>query len=281
MQNLEALLDQAIDASDQGDKELAIRIYDEILAYREDWDTVHYNLGLIYKYRLEWNKSYYHNQRAVDLDAENMAAKWNLGIAATMLADWKLARQCWNTFGMNYELIDEDTAANIGETCVRIGGAETVWAIRICPARAMIKNIPFPESEHRFKDVVLNDGAPNGYRMSNGKEYPVLDEIQHLSCSDYQTYRIRCQEISDTQYKDLQQRCWAVDIAIENWSTEIRFLCKQCSEGKPHEVHDHELKNPVADNKIAFATTSQHSLIAVLEAWCEATGADYDECYYF
>src|SRR5688572_3278389 len=223
MPSLETLLDQAIEASDKGDKDGAIGIYQKILSEKEDWSTVHYNLGLIYKYRNEWDKSYYHTKRAVELDAEVEASQWNLGIAATMLKDWRLARQCWNFFGMKYEIIDEDTAGNIGETSIRISpnaNAETVWATRICPARAIIKNIPLPESDHQFKDMVLNDGAPNGYRMSEGKEYPVLDEIQHLSKSDYQTYSIKCKPISKAQFEDLQQRCWKSDIAIENWTTE-------------------------------------------------------------
>lgn len=282
--NLETLLDQAIEASDQGDKDLAIDIYGKILSEKEDWATVHYNLGLIYKYRNEWDKSYYHNKRAVDLDPEMEAAKWNLGIAATMLMDWKLARQCWNSFGMKYEIIDEDTADNIGEASIRISpnaSAETVWAIRICPARAIIKNIPLPDSEHRFKDMVLNDGAPNGYRMSEGKEYPVLDEIQHLSSSDYQTYSIKCKTISNEQYEDLQQRCWKADIAIENWTTQIQMLCKQCSEGKPHETHDHDLKNSDGENKIALATTSQEALVSILKAWSHDTGVDYYDCHYY
>lgn len=282
--NLETLLDQAIEASAQGDKDLAIDIYGKILSEKEDWATVHYNLGLIYKYRNEWDKSYSHNKRAVDLDPEMEAAKWNLGIAATMLKDWKLARQCWNSFGMKYEIIDEDTAGDIGETSIRISpaeNAETVWGIRICPARAIIKNIPLPESEHRFKDVVLNDGAPNGYRISEGKEFAVLDEIQHLSCSDYQTYSIKCKTISNEQYEDLQQRCWKADIAIENWTTQIQMLCKQCSEGKPHETHDHDLKSPDGENKIALAATSQEKLVSVLEAWSQETGVDYYECHYY
>jgi hypothetical protein len=45
MQNLEALLDQAIEASDHGDKDSAISIYQRILSEKEDWATVHYNLG--------------------------------------------------------------------------------------------------------------------------------------------------------------------------------------------------------------------------------------------
>lgn len=284
MQDLETLLNQAIEASDKGDEDLAICIYQQILSEREDWATVHYNLGLIYKYRNDWDKSYYHNKRAVDLDPEMNAAKWNLGTAATMLGDWKLARQCWNSFGMNYEIVDEDTAGNIGETSIRISphaSAETVWAIRICPARAMIKNIPLPDSEHRFKDIVLNDGAPNGYRISEGKEYPVLDEIQHLSCSDYQTYSFKCKDISNAQYETLQQRCWDVDIAIEDWTTQVEMLCRQCSEGKPHETHDYDLKNTDGEHHIALATTSREKLISVLDDWSSATGVDCYEFLYY
>jgi hypothetical protein len=272
MQNLETLLDQAIEASDQRDKDEAIRIYQKILSEKEDWATVHYNLGLIYKYRTEWDKSYHHNKRAVELDPKMEAAQWNLGIAATMLKDWKLARHCWNFFGMNYEVINEDPAGNIGDVSIRISpnaNAETVWATRICPARAIIKNIPLPESEHRFKDMVLNDGAPNGYRMSDGKEYPVLDEIQHLRKSEYQTYSIKCKVISKEQFEHLQQRCWKSDIAIENWTTDVKMLCKQCSEGKPHESHDRDLKSPNEEYKIALATTSQEILVSVLEDWSQ------------
>jgi tetratricopeptide (TPR) repeat protein len=284
MQNLESLLDQAIEASDNGDKDEAIRIYEKILSEKEDWATVHYNLGLIYKYRNEWDKSYHHNKRAVELNPEMEAAQWNLGIAATMLKDWKLARQCWNIFGMKYEIIDEDTAGNIGDVSIRISpneNPETVWATRICPARAIIKNIPFPESERQFKDIVLNDGAPNGYRTSEGKEYPVLDEIQHLSKSDYLTYSINCKPISEEHFKDLQQRCWKSDIAIENWTTGVQMLCKQCSEGKPHESHDRDLKSANEEYKIALASTSQETLVSVLKAWSQATGVDYYECHYY
>lgn len=277
MQNLESLLDQAIEASDNGDKDEAIRIYEKILSEKVDWATVHYNLGLIYKYRNDWDKSYHHNKRAAELDPKMEAAQWNLGIAATMLKDWKLARQCWNFFGMQYEIIN-------GDVCIRISPnaeAETVWATRICPARAIIKNIPLPESEHRFKDMVLNDGAANGHRMSEGKEYPVLDEIQQLTCSDYQTYSIKCKPISEEHFEDLQQRCWKSDIAIENWTTSVQMLCKQCSEGKPHEHHDHDLKKASGEFRIALATTSQERLISVLEAWSQETGVDYYECHYY
>ncbi len=168
---VEKLLDEAIEAADQGDTEKAIALYEQILSHEEDWSTVHYNLGLIYKYRRAWEKSYYHNKRAVELNASDEASQWNLGIAATMLGQWRVARQCWNNFGMNYEINDEDTAGNIGIAPIRINpedSAEIVWTTRICPARTEIYSIPFPSSDHWFGDIVLHDGAPNGTEFRRG-----------------------------------------------------------------------------------------------------------------
>jgi len=283
MENLQTLLDQAIEASDQGEKDEAIRLYQQILAEKENWSMPHYNLGLIYKYRCAWDESYYHNRRAAELDPTMEAAHWNLGIAATMLQDRRLARQCWNFFGMKYDIVDEDTAGDLGSVCVRLcvdSEGETIWGTRICPARAILRNIPLPASDHRYKDMVLNDGAANGYRMSEGKEYPVFDEIQHLSSSNYQTYSFKCKHITKDQFEDLQQRCWNSDIAIENWTTQVRFFCKQCSEGKPHEHHDHDLKEH-DEHRIAFASTLQDTLVSVLDSWREDTGVECYEFYYY
>ena len=54
MESFEALLDKAIEASDNEDKDGAIRIYKKILSEKDEWATPHYDLGLIYKYRNEW-----------------------------------------------------------------------------------------------------------------------------------------------------------------------------------------------------------------------------------
>lgn len=134
MESIESLLELAMEASDRGDEDKALGIYEQIFLQKEDWSTPHYNVGLIYKYRCDWEKSFYHNTRVVALDPENEGAQWNLGIAATMLKCWKVARTCWNVFGTNYEIIDEDTAGYVGKAPIRInphGDAETVWATHI------------------------------------------------------------------------------------------------------------------------------------------------------
>lgn len=278
MQDLEDLLDKAVAAYDSGDNNKAIQIYNHILSIKEDWSKPHYNLGLIYKYNSDWDKSYFYNKRAVELNAEDEAAQWNLGIAATMLQDWKLARKCWNFFKISYDIKDEDTQDYLGTAPVRIKYSdeegEVVWCSRICPARAIVNNIPYPQSGHRYKDIVLNDGAPNGYRVSEGKEYAVFDELQHLAVSDYRTYSIKCTPHSDEHFKELQVLCGESDIAVENWTTSVRTLCKQCSEGTPHDSHDNELKYE-GEYLIAFASISQEMLQQVLDAWSNKTGQDY------
>lgn len=52
---------------------------------------------------------------------------------------------------------------------------------------------------------------------------------------------------------------------------------RQCSEGKPHESHDHDLRSSNGDYNIALATTSRETLGSVLEAWSEETGVDFYE----
>jgi tetratricopeptide (TPR) repeat protein len=260
MESVDILLEAAMDATDQGDSEKAITLYEQILAQEEAWATPHYNLGLIYKYRCDWEKSFYHNTRAVELDSENKGAQWNLGIAATMLQQWKVARTCWNVFGADYEIIDEDTAGYIGEASIRLdprGVAETVWARRICPARAEIHNIPFPESGHGFLDIVLNDGSPKGQRVSNGKEYPIYNEIQHLKRSAYRTFSIKCkaEAACDPDFRILRTHCGEAGIAMEDWTA------------TPGENHD--------EHHIAFAARSQDDLESVLHHWTDETGIEY------
>lgn len=282
MENLNELLELALDAYRNGDEEKAIGLYKAILSKKEDWAIIHYNLGLIYKYRKDWNNSFAHNLRAIELAPDDEAAQWNLGIAATMTQDWKTARQCWNFFGLGYEINAEDPAGNVGVAPIRINAdanAEVVWATRIDPARAVLNNIPFPESAHRFGDVVLNDGAPNGYRTWNGQEYAVFDELEHLSKSDLRTFSIRCDLGKGGDLGWLETKCEGAGIKVENWTKSVRMLCKQCSEGRPHELHDRDLE-PTKDKAgqlIAFAADSEEKLLRTLREWSSETGIAFQE----
>lgn len=282
MDKLQELLDAAIHETDYGDKNKAIELYHQIISQKEDWSTPHYNLGLIYKYQLNWDLSFKHNYRAVELDPQDESSQWNLGIAATMLKKWKIARWSWNNFGMNYKLIDINPEGNIGMSPIRINSeteGEVIWALRIDPARARIKSIPFPESNHRFADLILNDGAPIGKRVYNEKEYSVFNELQIIEESNYQTFSFECDFITKMNYEMLEQSCLNAGIEIENWTTDIEVLCKSCSEGEPHEQHKPE---PVFKNKrmtIAFASQSEDLICDTLNNWSRKNNIQYEEFY--
>ncbi|MHB1173892.1 MAG: tetratricopeptide repeat protein [Sulfuriferula sp.] len=59
----------------------AIAKYLEAIALDPEKSESYYNLGLIYKYQGEWQKSFEFNQKANELHPEDEAARWNLAIA--------------------------------------------------------------------------------------------------------------------------------------------------------------------------------------------------------
>jgi hypothetical protein len=236
-----------------------------------------YDLGLERKYLGQWRESADANLRALALTAEpGDPAWWNLGIAATALRDWPLARRAWREYGIDRKLLPDDVGPielDWGLTPVRLmpPAAEVVWGRRIDPARVRIASIPFPESGHRWGDVVLHDGAPNGERESDGRVYSVFDELQRWGASEIPTLRaaVRCgaQEDSDalvTAFTDAR-------FAAEDWTANVRPLCKACSEGRPDPSHRHA--GAVPDER-SFGIAAPIGLAArVLRAWRDASPA--------
>jgi tetratricopeptide (TPR) repeat protein len=85
--------------SDEGRTSEAIEKYLEAIACDPSKSESYYNLGLLYKYQGEWEKSFELNQKANELDPEDEAARWNLAIAATTLRRWEVARKKWQLGG--------------------------------------------------------------------------------------------------------------------------------------------------------------------------------------
>ena len=255
------------------DEEKAIEIYNNIIEMDGSWSVPYYNLGLIYKYNGQWQKSYEYNKKATELDAQDEAAYWNLGIACTVLKKWKEARIAWNQFGLDLDINEQEVDMNIGNTPIRLLNGEVVWGTRICPARAYIDNIPFKESGHRYNDLILHDGSPNGKRILDGVEYSVFDELEIIEKSEYQTYSIGVEVESLEDITVLQDVCLDLDYGFENWTNSVRILCKQCSEGIPHEIHDKQLKRDTNEYNLAIATSTLEELENVLEVWMQTNEA--------
>ena len=158
---------QGCDLREQGKLLEAAELFQGASALDPKWSTPLYNLGLVYKTLRRWPDSLKYNQWATALDAGNDAAWWNLGIAATALGRWDVARTAWRGFGIDIPNGEGPIDFPCGFGPIRLepdGCAEVVWAFRLDPARASLASIPFPESKYRWKDVVLNDGEPVGFR---------------------------------------------------------------------------------------------------------------------
>jgi tetratricopeptide (TPR) repeat protein len=274
-------LEQAFVLGEQDQQEEAVSLYLKAISAAPEWATPHYNLGLHYKYEGNWQLSYQHNKRAVELDTESEAAWWNLGIAATALEDWHTARTAWTKFGLKLEINDEEPSMDLRNIPVRLNlddAGEVVWCKRIDPARAIILNVPLATSGHRFGDMILNDGAPVGTRISNGVEYSVLNELMLLKSSKHKTYSVTIYTSTQSDIDKLEELCEVAEVEMEDWST-IRYLCKQCSEGVAHQDHDQDIeeRETPSERYIGFATINELNLMQVLTDWSVITLCEYSE----
>jgi tetratricopeptide (TPR) repeat protein len=259
-------------ALDRQDLPRAAIAYANATTYAPNWSVPWYNLGLVYKLQQRWAESLTANLKAAELEPEDEAAWWNAGIAATALGDWPTARRAWATFGIELPPGDGEIHMALGLVPIRLNPqthAEVVWCKRIDPARAIIRNIPLPESGHRYGDLLLHDGAPNGTRIANGQEVPVFDALQLLQESAYTTYAVRISRPTETGILALATLADDHDLGIEDWDT-IRHLCKACSEGTPEAHEGPAFLPPEQRTTLAIAALSDDQLRGVIQQWAAA-----------
>lgn len=101
------------------------------------WSVPEYNIGLVYKYAGDWTRSMEHNLRATRLAPDDQAGWWNLGIAATALCRWDIARSAWRAAGIDVPEGDGAPDYPCGRAPIRLNPdaeAEVVWSERLDPA---------------------------------------------------------------------------------------------------------------------------------------------------
>lgn len=263
--------------SDKGRKEEALSLYKQALTFDFARSDTHYNVGLIYKYRRKWRESLRYNRAAVQLDPTSEPANWNLAIAATALRKWTLVRAAWRRIGVLEKPGSGPIDGDFGQACVRLNAdgpagatVEVVWVRRVCPVRGRIYNIPTIGTGYRFGDIVLHDGAPMGYRKNaNGQERPVFNALELFERSTYHTFVASIVAPEADDVLALESLADRVGLPFEDWQQSVRYLCKACSEGRPHEQHDHALpvKEWEPEREVAFAAESDKRLRRVLKEW--------------
>jgi len=276
-QRADDLFEAAKAKSDEGDDDAALSLYLESLALDRDQPSALYNVGLIYKYRREWKESLRYNRLAAELRPDDEATNWNLGIAATALREWRLAREAFRRASIKVEEGDDPIVAKFGYTPVRLNGfedtdgqPEVVWAHRLSPVTARISNIPTPEARFRYGDVVLHDGAATGTRFfAPGDERPVFNVFELFEPSNFITFDVDLMAPDEESIQALNTLCEAAGIAMEDWTESVNYLCKACSEGRAHEQHDHSAQSDEWQKKrrIGLAYPDSAKVHAVLEQW--------------
>lgn len=284
-ETIDALAARAYAAYDDGDLgEARIRL-DALLAAAPDAPDYHYMQGLVCKYMGDWPTSLHHNLRSLALRADaDEASRWNAAIAATALGDWAEARRQWADCGI--EIPDGDGAidANFGVASIRLNAwdsGETLFARRIDPVRARLINIPLPDSGYRYGDIVLHDGASTGQRRFHQSMVPVMNALQRMETSEFQTFAVfaTCPRRADLDAL-VDARMPGVAF-IEDWTESIVHVCLRCSYGAPHRHDDDARKvEPGAwspARNIGIAAQSRHSVVRLIERWkSEGSGRRLD-----
>lgn len=253
-----------------GDDDGALRKYHAAIELVADKSESHYNIGLIHKYRGEWAQSLAFNRTACELDPDDEAARWNLAIAATALRDWPTARAAWFAQGIDLEGDVGPIEMDFGITPVRLNpdqNGEVVWARRIDPVRARILSIPYPKSGFRCGDIVLHDGVPVGYRTRGEFEYPVFNVLERFEQSPLETFEFEVDAYHEDEMTALARAFEQAGIEMEDWTANVRTLCRQCSEGVPHEHHDAVTPAWQVVRQLGVAAVSRDVAAAVLGKW--------------
>jgi tetratricopeptide (TPR) repeat protein len=264
----EQLVEQGLSLEQDGDVAGAEEAYRAATARRPDWSVPYYNLGLLCKYQGRWPESLAFNRLATERAPDDRDAWWNLGIAATALAEWGEARRAWSACGLEPPPGSGPPNYGFGAAPIRLdptGDAEVVWADRLDPARATIVSIPLPTSARNHGDVVLTDGAADGYRVVEGRQYPVLNVLAVLSVSPLKKYVIELATAHPESIDALVEYAVALGGAAEDWGQTTNILCAECSRGIPHE-HPSVPRAPAHPHCGLAARNDEHAE-AIIRTW--------------
>jgi hypothetical protein len=259
---------------DEGLLDDAIATFEQVVAVQPDNSAAWYNLGLLHKWQARWDASRECNLRSLALDPGDESSWWNLGIAATALGDWPTARRAWAEAGLPIEEGEGPPTMQLGNAPVRLdpeGRGEVVWAQRIDPVRAALRNIPLPDSGFRWGDTVLHDGQPDGERMVDGLHYSVFNVLERLRPGPEPTVLAAVTAATPEDVDALEAACERAEVPFEDWTAMVRTICRSCSEGLAvTSDHVHPDPDTWEPERTVGLAAERRAAEAVLDAWAHS-----------
>jgi hypothetical protein len=239
-----------------------------------------WDMGLDFKWQHRWRDCMRANQRVLELDPTELAAYWNLGIAATALGEWGIARHAWRGYGLDLPDGDGPLELDLGMAPVRLNpdaSGEVVWGRRIDPARVVLENVPLPDSGYRWGDVVLHDGEPVGQRTWEGQTYSVFNVLERWSASKVPTCQVSALAPTPADARALEALFGEELLSAEDWTGQVQLLCRRCSDGSPHEHPRPRDGNWAPERQFGLAAAPDRAQ-RLLERWADAAlGRAWDD----
>ena len=267
----EQLYRQVVEYDRRGDVYNAVKLCKRLARLAPDWSVPFAFLSRTYRSRMEWKPTLHYCLKAVEHNNFDENLWETLGLAATALCEWEMARYAWNQLGFHFKPCSEALHLDLGIVPVRLNPTtqpEIVAARRIDPVRASIESIPQPSSGRRYKDLILVENKSNGLFFQQSKKLPIHDELQLLKPSNWHTFSVLLYTSSPSDVDTLANLCLKADLGFDNWSNATRFfqpnLHKNVSEYFDQAIFD-RLERDVF--LVAVAARQLGEVEAMLESW--------------
>lgn len=249
-----------------GDVYHAFKLYKQLVKKVPEWPLPYLALARMYHKRKEWKPAFHYFKKTVALLPDQREAWWSLGIAATALKKWRLARSIWSKFGLT-----ELQAKPEGLRLSYNGLFEILWIKAIDPARAKILSIPHPASGFRFRDIVLYERKAVGHHIVNHKRVVVYNEMGLFKRSPFTTFSCLLHNVDEKQIEQLEKLCYDDRIGFEIWSNAARTMVIDHPNSFPEyygrSILPEEDKEQAEHALVAIAAVHQAEVLRVLDAW--------------
>lgn len=109
--------------------------------------------------------------------------------------------------------------------------------------------------------------------MAGEREYPVFNVLEMFEPSHYSTVIVSVNIDRDEDLDRPEELFSDTPHEFEDWTTNIRNICRQCSEGIPHDHHDRDLTDEqLSDKTLGVAAYEGQSVVNVFEVWQRESG---------